>query len=110
MNSLLDHEDVAAISFVDFTTNCRICVKRGTSNLKWVQALTGEKTILYVLKHANLDNATTQIMNATFDSVGEHCMACVVVAIEDYADEFIEQSVEKANNIKIGTDLDEGVF
>src|SRR5699024_12498653 len=71
----------------------------------------GAKNHSIVLSDANVDNATTEIMNAAFGSAGERCMACAVVAVEDeIADEFIEQLVEKANNIKIGKGLDEGIF
>src|SRR5699024_3290700 len=64
-----------------------------------------------VLEDANLDNATTQVLNAAFGSAGERCMAAAVVAVEEsVADKFIEQLVEKANNVEIGNGLDEGVF
>lgn len=111
VNSLLDHEQVAAISFVGSQPVAEHVYKRGTSNLKRVQALAGAKNHSIVLHDADLDNASIQILNAAFGSAGERCMACSVVAVEDsIADEFIEQLVEKANHIKIGNGLDEGVF
>ena len=111
VNGLLDHKDIAAISFVGSQPVAEYVYKRGTSNLKRVQALAGAKNHSIVLEDANLDNATTQIMSAAFGSAGERCMACSVVAVEDsIADEFIEQLVEKANNIKMGNGLDEGIF
>src|SRR5699024_7614555 len=111
VNGLLDHQDIAAISFVGSQPVAEYVYKRGTDQLKRVQALSGAKNHSIVLSDANLDNATTQIMNAAFGSAGERCMACAVVAVEDeVADKFIEQSVEKANNIKIGNGLDEGIF
>src|SRR5699024_9485334 len=64
-----------------------------------------------VLNDANLDHATTQILNAAFGSAGERCMAAAVVAVEDtVADEFIEKLVEKVNKIKIGNGLEDDVF
>ena len=111
VNGLLDHEDIAAISFVGSQPVAEYVYKRGTSNLKRVQALAGAKNHSIVLKDANLDNATTQILNAAFGSAGERCMACAVVAVEEsIADEFIAQLVQKANEIKIGNGLDEGIF
>ena len=111
VNGLLDHKDIAAISFVGSQPVAEYVYKRGTENLKRVQALAGAKNHSIVLKDANIDNATTQIMNAAFGSAGERCMACAVVAVEDsIADEFIEQLVAKANNIKMGNGLDEGIF
>lgn len=111
VNGLLDHEKVSAISFVGSQPVAEYVYKRGTANLKRVQALAGAKNHSIVLSDANLDNASTQILNAAFGSAGERCMACAVVAVEDsVADEFIEQLVQKANEVKIGNGLDEGIF
>ena len=111
VNGMLDHEDIAAISFVGSQPVAEYVYKRGTANLKRVQALAGAKNHSIVLKDANLDHATTQILNAAFGSAGERCMACSVVAVEEsIADEFIDQLVQKANEIKIGNGLDEGIF
>lgn len=38
-------------------------------------------------------------------------MACSVVVVEDFiADELVEKLIQKANEIKIGNGLDEGIF
>lgn len=111
VNGLLDHQDVAAISFVGSQPVAEYVYKRGTANLKRVQALSGAKNHSIVLADANLENAATQIINAAFGSAGERCMACSVVAVEEsVADELIEKLVQKANEIKIGNGLDEDVF
>ncbi|WP_249870513.1 CoA-acylating methylmalonate-semialdehyde dehydrogenase [Oceanobacillus saliphilus] len=111
VNGLLDHKKVAAISFVGSQPVAEYVYKRGTDNLKRVQALSGAKNHSIVLGDANLDNATTQILNAAFGSAGERCMAVSVVAVEEsIADEFIALLTQKANDIEIGNGLDEGVF
>ncbi|ASK61214.1 methylmalonate-semialdehyde dehydrogenase (CoA acylating) [Virgibacillus phasianinus] len=111
VNGLLDHRDVAAISFVGSQPVAEYVYKRGTDNLKRVQALSGAKNHSIVLRDADLDNATTQIVSAAFGSAGERCMAASVVAVEDdIADEFIDLLKQKANELKIGNGLDEDVF
>ncbi|WP_269410028.1 CoA-acylating methylmalonate-semialdehyde dehydrogenase [Lentibacillus daqui] len=111
VNGLLEHEQVAAISFVGSQPVAEYVYKKGTENLKRVQALSGAKNHSIVLKDANLENAATQIISAAFGSAGERCMACSVVAVEEaIADDLIEKLVQKANEIKIGNGLDEGVF
>ncbi|WP_085506043.1 CoA-acylating methylmalonate-semialdehyde dehydrogenase [Thalassobacillus devorans] len=111
VNGLLDHKEVAAISFVGSQPVAEYVYKRGTENLKRVQALAGAKNHSIVLKDANIENATTQILNAAFGSAGERCMAASVVAVEEsVADEFIELLTDKANDITIGNGLDDGVF
>src|SRR5690625_4573008 len=111
VNGMLDHEKISAISFVGSQPVAEYVYKRGTENLKRVQALAGAKNHSIVLKDANLENASTQILNAAFGSAGERCMACSVVAVEEsIADKFLNLLVEKANEIKIGNGLDEGIF
>ncbi|WP_339182891.1 CoA-acylating methylmalonate-semialdehyde dehydrogenase [Oceanobacillus sp. FSL W7-1293] len=111
VNGLLDHKQIAAISFVGSQPVAEYVYKRGTDNLKRVQALAGAKNHSIVLSDANLENASTQIMNAAFGSAGERCMAASVVAVEEsVADAFIARLTQKANEIKIGNGLDEGIF
>ncbi|MBY0221561.1 CoA-acylating methylmalonate-semialdehyde dehydrogenase [Sporosarcina aquimarina] len=111
VNGILDHKKIAAISFVGSQPVAEYVYKRGTDNLKRVQALAGAKNHSIVLKDANLENAATQIINAAFGSAGERCMACSVVAVEDeIADEFVETLLNRANELTIGNGLDEGIF
>lgn len=111
VNGLIDHEKVAAISFVGSQPVAEYVYKRGTDKLKRVQALAGAKNHSIVLGDANLENAATQILNAAFGSAGERCMAASVVAVENsVADEFIARLKQKADNIQIGNGLDEGIF
>lgn len=111
VNALLDHPQVSAISFVGSQPVAEYVYKRATDNLKRVQALAGAKNHSIVLQDADIDHASTQILNAAFGSAGERCMACSVVAVEEsIADPFIAQLVEKANEVKMGNGLDEGIF
>ncbi|WP_420491313.1 CoA-acylating methylmalonate-semialdehyde dehydrogenase [Neobacillus drentensis] len=111
VNGLLDHPEVKAISFVGSKPVGEYVYKRGSQNLKRVQALTGAKNHSIVLNDADLELATTNVIASAFGSAGERCMACAVVTVEEgIADEFLEKLVEKAEAIKIGHGLDEGVF
>ncbi|MFC4560221.1 CoA-acylating methylmalonate-semialdehyde dehydrogenase [Virgibacillus kekensis] len=111
VNGLLEHKKVAAISFVGSQPVAEYVYKKGTDNLKRVQALSGAKNHSIVLSDANLQNAATQITNAAFGSAGERCMAASVVAVEEsIADRFIDLLIEKANEIRIGNGLGEDVF
>ncbi|WP_079526194.1 CoA-acylating methylmalonate-semialdehyde dehydrogenase [Halobacillus hunanensis] len=111
VNGLLDHTKVAAISFVGSQPVAEYVYKRGTQNLKRVQALSGAKNHSIVLRDANIENAVDQIVAAAFGSAGERCMACSVVAVEhSIADQVVEGLVRKANELKIGNGLDEDVF
>lgn len=111
VNGLLEHKLVKAISFVGSQPVAEYVYKKGTENLKRVQALAGAKNHSIVLNDADLDNATKQIIGAAFGSAGERCMAASVVTVqEEIADELIERLVDEANNIVIGNGLEENVF
>lgn len=111
VNGLLEHNQVAGISFVGSQPVAEYVYKRGAEHLKRVQSLSGAKNHSIVLKDANLDNASTQILNAAFGSAGERCMAASVVTVEEsVADQFIEQLLQKADDITIGNGVDDSVF
>ncbi len=58
-DALLDHDDVAAVSFVGSTPIARYVYERGTAAGKRVQALGGARTTLLVLPDADLDLVAT---------------------------------------------------
>ncbi|WP_208586077.1 CoA-acylating methylmalonate-semialdehyde dehydrogenase [Gracilibacillus suaedae] len=111
VNGILDHPIVKAVSFVGSKPVGEYVYKRGSENLKRVQALTGAKNHTTVLKDADLDLAARDVISAAFGSAGERCMACAVVTVEeDIADEFVAKLKESADGIKMGNGLDDGVF
>jgi malonate-semialdehyde dehydrogenase (acetylating)/methylmalonate-semialdehyde dehydrogenase len=111
VNGILDHPDIQAISFVGSSPVGEYVYKRGTDNLKRVQALTGAKNHTIVLNDADVDLAVEGIIGSAFGSAGERCMATAVVAVEEeIADTFMEKFVKAAKNMKIGNGLDDGVF
>jgi malonate-semialdehyde dehydrogenase (acetylating) / methylmalonate-semialdehyde dehydrogenase len=111
VNGLLDHPEVKAISFVGSKPVGEYVYKRGSQNLKRVQALTGAKNHSIVLNDADLELATTNVIASAFGSAGERCMACSVVTVEEgVADAFLAKLIEKTKEVKIGHGLDEGVF
>ncbi|WP_140456978.1 MULTISPECIES: CoA-acylating methylmalonate-semialdehyde dehydrogenase [Priestia] len=111
VNGLLEHKLVKAISFVGSQPVAEYVYKKGTENLKRVQALAGAKNHSIVLNDADLNVATKQIIGAAFGSAGERCMAASIVTVqEDVADELISRLVQESNNIVIGNGLEKDVF
>ncbi|MET3317568.1 UNVERIFIED_ORG: malonate-semialdehyde dehydrogenase (acetylating)/methylmalonate-semialdehyde dehydrogenase [Peribacillus simplex] len=111
VNGLLEHKLVKAISFVGSQPVAEYVYKKGTENLKRVQALAGAKNHSIVLNDADLNIATKQIIGAAFGSAGERCMAASIITVqEEIADQLIDRLVEEANNIVIGNGLEENVF
>lgn len=111
VNAILDHPEIKAISFVGSKAVGEHVYKRGSKNLKRVQALTGAKNHTIVLSDADLDETVEAIVAAAFGSAGERCMACAVVTVEEgIADEFIAKLKEATDQVKMGNGLDDGVF
>jgi malonate-semialdehyde dehydrogenase (acetylating)/methylmalonate-semialdehyde dehydrogenase len=103
VDALLDHPDVAAVSFVGSTPIAKYIHERGTANGKRVQALGGAKNHAVVLPDAEIDYASDHLVAAAFGSAGERCMAIsATVAVGGAADELVAAVSEKARAVKVG--------
>ena len=103
VDRLLEHPDVAAISFVGSTPIAKYIYETGTSNGKRVQALGGAKNHMLVLPDADLDMAADAAIGAAYGSAGERCMAIsVVLAADAIADELVGKIADRIPNIKVG--------
>lgn len=103
VDAILEHPDIAAVSFVGSTPIARYIHTTGTANGKRVQALGGAKNHMLVLPDADLDLAADSAINAAYGSAGERCMAIsVVVAVGETADPLIGKIKERADRLRIG--------
>ncbi|GAA2537564.1 CoA-acylating methylmalonate-semialdehyde dehydrogenase [Pseudonocardia hydrocarbonoxydans] len=107
VDALLDHPDVAAVSFVGSTPIAKYIHERGTAAGKRVQALGGAKNHAIVLPDAALDYASDHLVAAAFGSAGERCMAIsAAVAVGGAADELVEAVSAKARATRVGPGRD----
>ena len=107
VDAVLDHPDIAAVSFVGSTPIARYVHERGTQSGKRVQALGGAKNHAVVMPDADLDFAANHITAAAYGSAGERCMAIsAVVAVGDAGDALIARLKAKALEIKVGPGSD----
>jgi malonate-semialdehyde dehydrogenase (acetylating) / methylmalonate-semialdehyde dehydrogenase len=107
VDALLDHPDVAAVSFVGSTPIARYVHERATASGKRVQALGGAKNHAVVLPDADLEFAADHLTAAGFGSAGQRCMAIsVAVAVGDAGDALVGRLAEKASEIRVGPGLD----
>ena len=103
VDALLDHPDVAAISFVGSTPIASYVHRRASEQGKRVQALGGAKNHAVVLPDADLDFAAGQIISAGYGSAGERCMAIsAVVAVGTAGDELVGRLRDEAAGITVG--------
>src|SRR5690349_12132689 len=107
VDALLEHPDVAAISFVGSTPIARYVYETATKNGKRAQALGGAKNHMIVLPDADIDMAADAAVSAAYGSAGERCMAVsVVVAVGDVAEPLIGAIKERLPKVKVGPGLE----
>jgi malonate-semialdehyde dehydrogenase (acetylating) / methylmalonate-semialdehyde dehydrogenase len=107
VDAILDHPDVAAVSFVGSTPIAKYIHQRGTTNGKRVQALGGAKNHAIVLPDADVDYASDHMVAAAFGSAGERCMAIsAAVTVGSAADAVVETVSAKARAVRVGPGRD----
>ena len=107
VDRILDHPDIAAVSFVGSTPIARYVYETGTKNGKRVQALGGAKNHMIVLPDADIDMAADAAVSAGYGSAGERCMAIsVLVAVGDVGDELVGAIKKRLPAVKVGDGFD----
>jgi malonate-semialdehyde dehydrogenase (acetylating)/methylmalonate-semialdehyde dehydrogenase len=107
VDSILNHPDIRAVSFVGSTPIARYIYETGTRNGKRVQALGGAKNHMVVLPDADVDMAADAAVSAAYGSSGERCMAIsVIVAVGDVADPLVEAIKLRLPRIQVGPGSD----
>ena len=108
VDGILDHDDVAAVSFVGSTPIAQYIYERAAGKGKRVQALGGAKNHMVVMPDAELDGAADAAVSAAYGSAGERCMAVsVLVAVGEVADPLVEKIAERMKKLTIGDGTDE---
>ena len=108
VDTLLDHPDVKAVSFVGSTPIAEYVYQRGTRAGKRIQALGGAKNHMVIMPDADMDQAADALMGAGFGSAGERCMAIsVAVPIgKETGDALIAKLKPRVEALKIGPATD----
>jgi len=103
VDAILEHPDIAAVSFVGSTPIAKYVYEKGTSHDKRVQALGGAKNHMIVLPDADIDMAADAAVSAGYGSAGERCMAVsMLVAVGHAADELVDAIKVRLPNVKVG--------
>jgi malonate-semialdehyde dehydrogenase (acetylating)/methylmalonate-semialdehyde dehydrogenase len=107
VDRILEHPDIAAVSFVGSTPIAQYIYSTGTANGKRVQALGGAKNHMIVLPDADIDMAADAAVSAAYGSAGERCMAIsVVVAVGSAADVLVDAIAKRLPMIEVGPGTD----
>jgi malonate-semialdehyde dehydrogenase (acetylating) / methylmalonate-semialdehyde dehydrogenase len=107
VDAILQHPDIAAVSFVGSTPIARYIYETGTKAGKRVQALGGAKNHMIVLPDADIEMAADAAVSAGYGSAGERCMAiATIVAVGDVADPLVEAIKTRLPKITVGPGSD----
>jgi malonate-semialdehyde dehydrogenase (acetylating)/methylmalonate-semialdehyde dehydrogenase len=103
VDRILEHPDIAAVSFVGSTPVARHVYESGTRHGKRVQALGGAKNHMVVLPDADVDMAADAAVSAGYGSAGERCMAVsAVVAVGEIGDRLVAAIAARIPSVAIG--------
>src|SRR3954462_7150947 len=109
VESILDHDDIDAISFVGQASTARLVASRSAETGKRVQALGGAKNSMIVADDADLDASVPAIMASAFGAAGQRCLAgsvCVIVGDESRQAEVRAHLKNAAEELSIGAGAD----
>jgi malonate-semialdehyde dehydrogenase (acetylating)/methylmalonate-semialdehyde dehydrogenase len=111
VDTLLNHPDIKAVSFVGSTPIARYVYKTSAVNGKRAQALGGAKNHMVIMPDADIDMAANALMGAAYGSTGERCMAIsVAVPVTDaVAEALLERLIPKVKNLMVGPGTDQTV-
>src|SRR3954469_8486327 len=107
VDAILEHPEIAAVSFVGSTPIAKYVYETGTANGKRVQALGGAKNHMIVLPDADIDMAADAAVSAGYGSAGERCMAVsMLVCVGHAADELVSAIQQRLPKVKVGNGLE----
>ncbi|QIB65078.1 CoA-acylating methylmalonate-semialdehyde dehydrogenase [Kineobactrum salinum] len=103
VDRIIEHPDVAAITFVGSTPVAREVRERGVARKKRVQAFGGGKNHLVIMPDTDIDFAANAAVSSAFGAAGQRCMAVsVVVAVGEIGDFLVEAIKSRAASIPVG--------
>jgi aldehyde dehydrogenase (NAD+) len=109
-DALVQHPDVAALSFTGSNEIGQRLYALGAAQKKKVQCEMGGKNALIVLDDADLELASTATVQGAFYSTGQRCTATSrVIVARPVLDQFTELCLQKTQQLQVGDGLATGV-
>lgn len=106
--ALVEHRNVAAISFTGSTEVGRGIAERCGHTLKRVSLEMGGKNAVIVAPDADVDLAIDGVLWGAFGTAGQRCTATSRVFLPDVLhDAFVARLIERASRLRLGDPLDE---
>lgn len=109
-NALIDHSEVAAVSFVGSSNAARQVQERAVAARKRVQALGGAKNYLIVMPDAVNAATCDAVISAAFGGAGQRCLAgSVLLAVGSAGSRIAPMLRDAADKLRLGRGAEEGI-
>jgi malonate-semialdehyde dehydrogenase (acetylating)/methylmalonate-semialdehyde dehydrogenase len=109
-DAILDHPDVAAVSFVGSTATARAVYARATAGGKRAQCQGGAKNPVIILPDADLEMTTKIVADSAFGCAGQRCLAAsLAITVGESRHTFTPAVAEAAASRRVGYGAEEGI-
>ncbi len=105
VESLIDHKDIKAISFVGSSTVAKSVYQRATAHGKRALAMGGAKNHIVLMPDANIDISGIGISDSFTGCAGQRCMAASVLLAVGNTDKHIDKIIQRASSLVLGQDM-----
>jgi malonate-semialdehyde dehydrogenase (acetylating) / methylmalonate-semialdehyde dehydrogenase len=110
VNGILEHPDIAGVSFVGSSPVARHVYERCGATGKRVQALGGAKNFTVVMDDCEWEKSVANVIDSAFGCAGQRCLATsIVVGVGSAYGRLRESLVSAAKKIKVGNGAVAGV-
>ncbi|KFZ29571.1 methylmalonate-semialdehyde dehydrogenase [Pseudidiomarina atlantica] len=99
---ILDEPAIRAISFVGSVPVGQYIYRRGTENMKRVQAFAGAKNHCVIMPDANKSQVISNLVGASVGAAGQRCMAISVAVFVGAAQEWIPEVAAELAKVRPG--------
>lgn len=101
--TIVEHEDIAVISFTGSTKTGRMIAEKAGSCLARVSLELGGKNPLVVCDDADLENAVKWVILSSFSNAGQRCTASSrIIVLDKVYNKFRDMLVEKTKALRVG--------
>ncbi len=106
-NLLVEHPDIAKVSFTGGTSTGRTLARKAAEKLMPISLELGGKSPTIVFADADLDQAVAGVLYGVFSSTGQSCIAGARLFVERAVhDEFVSRLVSAAERLRVGHPFD----
>ncbi|MFC2008004.1 CoA-acylating methylmalonate-semialdehyde dehydrogenase [Chloroflexota bacterium] len=112
VNGLLEHPDVAGITFVGSTPIAKLIYQKCGETGKRVIAQGGAKNFMVIMPDCNVERTIPALMTSFFGNTGQRCLSGANLAIvgdDGFYQSFMNKVTEATGKIIMGYGLDESV-